>query len=274
MDQMTGVLDMELIEKKGRTIANRAFFKGALKVMRPFYLEDNGHVCYYILNPGGGYLDGDRYHIRVSLKDQAQATLTTQSSTKVYKTPKDHAYQVTEVFLKDKSYLEFLPDPLIAYKDAKYKQKNVFHLDGSSALLYSDILTPGWSPEGEDFSYDTLQLINEVYVDEKLLLYDHVKLQPGKQDMNSLGFMEGTTHLGSMIVVGEQTTDELIDKIYESLCPSSDEYRMGISRLAVPGFTIRILSNNTQIIEQAFNKCHRLIRNEWFGNEPASLRKY
>ena len=39
-----------------------------------------------------------------------------------------------------------------------------------------------------------------------LWLYDHIKLNPAEQNMEAIGFMEGFSHLGSMIVVGEQTT--------------------------------------------------------------------
>ena len=48
-------------------------------------------------------------------------------------------------------------------------------------LLYTDIITPGWSAEGNRFSYDRLQLINEIYLDGALVVYDHIKLTPADQ---------------------------------------------------------------------------------------------
>ena len=42
-------------------------------------------------------------------------------------------------------------------------------------------------------------------MDNELVAYDHIKLSPAKQNMEAIGFMEGYSHLGSMIVVGEQT---------------------------------------------------------------------
>ena len=79
-------------------------------------------------------------------------------------------------------------------------------MEKGATFLYCDIITPGWSPEGEQFSYDMLQLINEIYMDDELVVYDHIKLTPATQNMESIGFMEGFSHLGSMIVVGEQTS--------------------------------------------------------------------
>ena len=178
MENWTGILRLDVEERKGKTVAKNVYFQGALKVMRPVYHDESGQACYYILNPGGGYLDGDRYKMQISLKEQARLTLTTQSATKVYKTPNTHAYQETEIFLQAGSYLEYIPDPLIVYRHARYKQKNVIRMEKGATFLYSDIITPGWSPDGEQFSYDKLQLINEIYMDDELVAFDHIKLNP------------------------------------------------------------------------------------------------
>ncbi|MBA9028731.1 MULTISPECIES: urease accessory protein UreD [Bacillaceae] len=274
MGDWTGVLRLDLEERLGKTVAKNVYFQGALKVMRPVYHDDSGQVCYYILNPGGGYLDGDRYHLQISLEKQARLTLTTQSATKVYKTPYSYAYQETEIFLKAGSYLEYFPDPLIAYQDARYKQKNIIRMEKGATLLYSDIITPGWSPNGKRFSYDKVQLINEIYLDDELVSLDHIKLHPAKQHMEALGFMEGYSHLGSMMVVGEQMTPELLDRLYYALNPKTDAYDVGFSLLPVEGFTLRVLANSTQIIERIFADCHQMICEEWFGTRPSFLRKY
>ena len=127
MKDWTGVLRLGAEERNGKTVANNVYFQGAYKVMRPIYHDHSGQACYYLLNPGGGYLDGDRYQMKISLEKQAKLTLTTQSATKIYKTPRTHAYQEVEFNLKDGSYLEYIPDPLIGYQHARYKQKNVIH---------------------------------------------------------------------------------------------------------------------------------------------------
>src|SRR5690625_7372372 len=113
----------------------------------------------------------------VSLDEGAELTLTTQSSTKVYKTLHSHAYQETTFHLKKDSYLEYLPDALIAYKDAKYFQKNIIHIEKGATLRYSDILTPGWSREGERFSYEVVRLKTEIYMESEWVGFDHTKLK-------------------------------------------------------------------------------------------------
>lgn len=274
MSDWTGVLELNIEERNGRSVAKNIYFQGAFKVMRPIYHNHSNQPCYYILNPGGGYLDGDTYRMKVSLSKGARLTLTTQSATKIYKTPKTGAYQETEINLGKDSYLEYLADPLIAYKNARYFQKTCVRMEKGATFLYSDIVTPGWSPEGGHFSYDLLRLKNEIYLEEKLIAFDHIRLDPSAQHMVGLGVMEGYTHIGSFIVVGEQTNATLLDQLYETIQQEEGDFKAGLSELSVPGFTIRVLSNSTQVIERIFSACHHVISQEWYQTKPSFLRKY
>ncbi len=274
MSDWTGILELNIEERHGRSVAKNVYFQGAFKVMRPIYHNGSNQPCYYILNPGGGYLDGDTYRMKVSLDEGARLTLTTQSATKIYKTPKTGAYQETEIYLGKDSYLEYLADPLIAYKDARYLQKTSVRMEKGATFLYSDIVTPGWSPEGGHFSYDHLRLKNEIYLEDELVAFDHIKLDPSEQHMDGLGFMEGYTHIGSFIVVGEQTNVTVLDKLYETIQQEEADFKAGLSELTVPGFTIRVLASSTQVIERIFSACHIVISQEWYQTNPSFLRKY
>jgi urease accessory protein len=274
MGDWTGVIHLNAENRKGKTVAKNVYFQGAFKIMRPIYHDDSGQACYYLLNPGGGYLDGDRYQMKISLGENARLTLTTQGATKVYKTPKTFAYQESEISLQAGSYLEYFPDPLIAYQNAHYKQKNIIRMDRTATLLYSEIITPGWSPNGERFSYKTVHLLNEVYIDGELVVYDHLKLKPEKQNLRGLGFMEGFTHLGSMMAIGQQINSSFLDELFSEIERNTLDYKVGLSLLPVPGFTIRVLANSTQVIEKVFSEIHRVISREWFKSKPFSLRKY
>lgn len=274
MPEWTGELALDMESKNGKTVAKDVFFQGAFKVMRPVYLAGGTHPCYYLLNPGGGFLDGDTYRMDISLDADTQLTLTTQSSTKVYKTPTQEVYQESHFYLGKDSYLEYIPDALIAYADARFFQYNIFHLEQGAAFFYADILTPGWSPEGKAFRYDQLRLKNVVYLEGQLAAFDHIKLQPSSQYMDEIGFMEGYTHLGSLIVVGPKTSDELLEHLHDMIQEESGDFSFGISKLAVPGFSVRIMANFTQLIERIITVCHQVISKEWFQTKPSFLRKY
>ncbi|WP_281271867.1 urease accessory protein UreD [Oceanobacillus chungangensis] len=85
--------------------------------------------------------------------------------------------------------------------------------------------------------------------------------------------MEGYSHLGSMILVGEKVKTDLLNRLYQVIDSSTKEYKVGLSSLPIPGLTIRVLANNTQTIEKMFSEFHHIISKECFNKTP-SLRKY
>ncbi|MFJ8065056.1 urease accessory protein UreD [Psychrobacillus sp. NPDC096426] len=274
MKQWTGILQLVMEKKKERTVTKTVYFQGALKVMRPNYLDSSGQACFFVINPGGGYVGGDRYRIEVTLEENAELILTTQSATKVYRTLITPVLQETEFILKKGSVLEYIPDPLIAYRDAKYHQNTVIRMEKGSTLLYTDILTPGWSPNGEWFKYDYLRLKNEIYMDDELIAFDHLKLEPSDSQVEDIGFMESYTHLGSMLVVDERCTPSFLHQLYEQLEDYKQGCTLGMSMLYESGCTIRILGSSTQQIEEILAVCTSFIRREWFTKKPMLLRKY
>ena len=141
-------------------------------------------------------------------------------------------------------------------------------------LFYSDILTPGWSPDGEWFQYDLLQLKNEIYLDEELVLFDHLKLQPIEAGVNGIGYMEGYTHLGSMIVISEKVNEDVLQRLYNVIEKDLGACKAGLSLLTEGGFTVRILAHSTQKVEELIAACSTFLRKEWYDRHPVTLRKY
>lgn len=270
----TGFLSIDIENRAGKSVPKNIYFHDALKVQRPIYHGNTGMPCYYILNVGGGYLDGDTYRLEIRLRETAKMTLTTLGATLIYKTPHKPAYQETEIFLEKESYLVYMPDPVIGYQNARYKQFDTIHMEKGATLLYSDIITPGWSAEGGAFSYDRLQLKTNIYMENELVVYDNIKLEPAVQQINVPGFMGDYTHLGTFIVIGEKTDDDLIKRLHSVIHEHPGDFDAGISRLTIPGFTIRILANMTQDVQRIISACHKLISEEWFGETPGFLRKY
>lgn len=272
MDNWTGYLRLTGARKGKKTILKESYSEGAFKITRPVYLTTTGEACFYIMNPGGGYVDGDTYKIDICLEEAAMAMVTTQSSTKIYKTRTRPAIQETSIHLKSESVLEFLPDPIIAYQHACYKQRTVVSMESGASFICSEIYTPGWAPDGTLFQYGLLQSKMEVYLDERLVLFDHVKIQPD-EDIMGIGFMEGYTHFGTMIVINDRVNQAIVEKLHDhfDLIPG---VRIGLTMLAVPGFALRVLANTTQEIEKVLAYCHESIRNRLLEKEAVFLRKY
>jgi urease accessory protein len=273
VENRTGYLRLVGSRKKEKTILKESYSEGAFKITRSVYLTSSGEAYFYIMNPGGGYLDGDLYRIEIELGEDAEAVVTTQSSTKIYKTPHHNASQEVIIHLKKGSVLEFLPDPVIAYEQASFKQSTIVRMEQGATLIYTDIFTPGWSADGTLFRYELLQSKMEVYMENSLILFDHIKLEPNEVDLKGIGYMEGFTHFGTMIVIDERVNQLLLEELHELFEPLSGN-TIGLSMLSVPGFALRILANTTQNVEKVFSVCHDTLRKKMLKKEPVFLRKY
>jgi len=272
----TGQLDISVFNNGKRSVARDIFFEKALKVMRPIYLNGSIIPTFYIVNVGGGYLDSDRYFMNFNVDTDAQVILTSQGATKIYKTLNDRVEQYQNFNIKNNAYAEYVGDPIIAFENAKFYQHNTFNLNPTGALFYTDILTPGYSKEGKTFSYTYMHLLNEVYVNDELVVFDNMLLAPTKNKVNDIGYMENYSHLGSCYFIHPDVNQKFIDNVFDQIKHYQQKYdcRFGITHLPTHGFSFRILSNKTQVIEKILATLQSYIVKEIFDREVDFLRKY
>ncbi len=275
-----GELQLVISERRGRSVASHQFHRGALRVLRPHYLDDSGQVCYVVVNPGGAYLGADLFLLDVEVGDSASLLLTTQSATKVYRTPGSFAEQRMAVRLGEGTRLELMPDQLIAYREASYRQHTHITVRPSSSLVMAEVVTPGWSPDGAAFRYEEVRLRTSVRVEgpdgTRLLALDNLLIRPPAGDVTGMGFMEGFSHVGSLLVVDPRVDQALADHLH-ALAQDHDA-RTGISLTrtvsGTTGLVLRALCNSTGELNNLLAACTSLLRKRWHGQEPLNLRKH
>lgn len=273
--EYSGFIDLVLEKKDDKTIATKKFYEGLVKVSPTIKMDRENIPTFYLLQLGGGYIEGEKYKNRFKLKDNARAIITTQAAAKVYKCLNNiMTQQETEIELGKNSVLEYITDNVILYKDAIYKQVNNIYLDKSSTLIYSDGITSGWSPEGENFKYRSVQLKSNVYVNNKLVLLDNLIVNPNNNDVTRLGFFEEYLNFGTLLVINKNIDDKVIDELRDVIEKQNLPIDFGISKLEINGFVLRVLGNLTQHIEQATGVCHNYIRKNFLGSKDLIIRKY
>ena len=238
-----------------------------------------------MVNPGGAYLDGDRYRVAVTVEDGADLLLTTQSATKIYRTPVGRSTQEMTVRLGAGARLEYLPDQLIAYRDSRYRQHTLVDMDPSATLVLAEVVTPGWSPTGEPFRYDSVRLCTEVRMSGRPVALDNIRLEPSGDEpgfggvgsfegFGGVGSFEGFSHVGSLLVLDSRADDAALAAVRALLTERAGHLRGGASALAVPGFALRVLGNSTQEIDELILAAVAVVRERFFGQEPVNLGKY
>jgi urease accessory protein len=233
-----------------------------------------------VVNPGGAYLGADLFVLNVEVGDGADLLLTTQSATKVYRTPGSFAEQRMVVRLGEGARLELVPDQLIAYREASYRQRTSVTVRPSSSLVMAEVVTPGWSPDGAAFRYEEVRLRNAIHVEtddgSRLLALDNLLIRPSTGDVTGLGFMEGFSHLGSLIVVDPRVDQVLADELHHLTWRHDALTGISLTRTieGTTGLVLRSLSNSTGELNLLLGACIALLRKRWYGQEPLNLRKH
>ena len=264
-----------VIGKKGEKYATDvAYFTGIAKLARALYLDTDGVPCYYLMQLGGGYVEKEKFRTAVGVKDDARAVVTTQAATKVYKCENGHpSYQENEVYVGENASLEYITDNVILFRDAMFKQETTIKLKGTSSLVYTEGLTSGWSPDGKRFQYKAIQMRLKMFIDDKPVMLDNLKLNPREDDMSSIGFLEEYNNYSSMIMVDEMVNDSFIEVLREKIKELNLDIRAGITKLECNGLVLRLMGNLTQDLEKAIFTCVNYLRKEKFGANELELGK-
>lgn len=175
--------------------------------------------------------------------------------------------------------LEYVPDQLILYRDADFRQRTVVNMHPQASLFLSDIITPGWSPDGGKFLYKQAHLLNEVHMDGEPVLLDNLRINPLASDFGEVQdfFMDGRTHVATAICFDPGITPELIDALSHLITAhhSPDGSLIAaVTECDKPGFVLRALGNRTEELHALVLATANLVRSQLRGQGEIHLRKY
>jgi urease accessory protein len=109
-----------------------------------------------------------------------------------------------------------------------------------------------------------------------LLALDNVLIRPPLDDVTGLAFMEGFSHLGSLIVVDPRVDQALADELHEITAGLGAHTGISLTTavLGTAGLVLRSLSNSTEELRRVLGAATALVRKRWYGQDPLDLRKY
>ncbi|XP_076894563.1 urease accessory protein D-like isoform X1 [Bidens hawaiensis] len=164
----------------GKSTVTRCFSKYPLKFIVPTKAGPSSidTVWIYTLTYGGGIVSGDCISFDLTVEDACTAVLTTQASTKVYKSVASKcSEQVMEARIGNGALLVVIPDPVTCFSTAKYAQNQVFRMTLGSSLLIVDWITSGRHESGEKWDFTLYKSTNHIYMETKPLFLDTVLLE-------------------------------------------------------------------------------------------------
>ncbi|CAH9106454.1 unnamed protein product [Cuscuta europaea] len=240
----TGKVVVERV--RGKSTITHCFAKYPLKFIIPKKVgsSQTDAVWIYTITYGGGIVSGDCISCLITVGDGCTTVLTTQASTKVYKSVESKcSEQLLEATVGSSSLLAVIPDPVTCFSTAKYSQRQVFRMSLDSNLLLVDWITSGRHERGEKWVFDLYKSTNHIFLDDEPLFLDSLMLEKG---MSSIAERMGGYQVFAMLILVGPKLEHLQKQIQE------DVKRMMSQMLLFPSFGSGQCANNRSWAKPTF----------------------
>jgi urease accessory protein len=268
---------LEQDQQRGKTVVKEQYSKVPLFTQRALYLEESlpSMAYIHIMSPSGGILQGDRYRMDIALKNNAYAHITTQGATRVYRMERNYATQIVNVHVDEGSYLEFVPDQIIPYRDSRFYQTVNLNVHDNGTMIYSEMIAPGRVASGESFQYDIYYMkVLARNQNDTLRFIDIANLEPKTRNLKILGILGTFEVVGSTYILTKAGyVKELRDDINSGL-EELTKISGGASILPYDsGVIVRMLGNVVSDIRNAIYEIIKITRRLILNVSFSGIRK-
>ena len=279
-----GSIELTLAERGGRTRIVQSRTRPPLQVQKALFPDPAlPHLAMAMLsNPTGGIFQGDHHRVAVFLEPGAAAHVTGQGATRIHAMPHGTARQDVALKVAEGGYLEYLPDPLIPYRDSDFEQSTTLSVAPGGALVYWDVITPGRVAMGESFRYRRLaNRLEVVDCDGRPVYRESFALEPSRSLPLARGVLRDVRDwahactLGSMLIISDSPKLKALLAELQELLPGILEAAAGATLLPnQAGVGVRVLGDETLVVRDVLTECWAATRKHLLGAAVPFLRKY
>jgi urease accessory protein len=273
-------LDFERNPLNDRTILAASHPDPPLQVVRAFAVED-GSALVHLHNVSGGLLGGDRLELAVHVGAGAQAQITTTGATRIYR-PRAQALetmQSNEIAVDENGLLEYVPDAVIPFAEARFSQRTSIVLGPGAGLFWWEIVAPGREAGGELFEYESVKLKTDLSAGGRLIALERVRLVPNRREVTSTarlgGYRTWATFYICSVGIGSAEWIEMERELREVLVPFSrkQDPLWGISTLTAHGLVVRCAARRGRDILPGFHAAWSAAKCRLYGRAAVLPRK-
>lgn len=259
-------------ERRGpRTVLAERVARTPLHAQRALHCDDAlpDLAWVFTISTSGCVLQGDRLATEIALGPGARAHVTTQSATKVHGMDANYAAQTQSITLDDAAYLEFLPDPLIPHRAARFASDTRITIAPSASLLYAEVVQPGRLHHHPDecFGLTELSLATEARrPDGTLLFAERLLIDPMRDGLRRAGVMGDFDVFGNVVLC---TTPDAAGRIHdrvEAKVDAAQGIACGACRLPNDaGLVFKVLGRSTAQVTAKVREFWAVARHEITG---------
>jgi len=231
------------------TVLTRALATSPARVIR-----SNGRsaTCWvYAATLGGGLVGGDDIQMRAEVTAGARALLTTQASTKVYRSQRRSRQSFTATVWVD-ALLAVVPDPIVCFAGADFVQTQRYDLHPDASLVMVDWMTSGRHASGERWVFSRYESRFDIRRGSRRVFFDGLVLEPG---IDSVAARMGrfdvclTAVVSGPLVAG--AAKELLSAVSDAPISRHDDLVIAAAELPDGGALLRMAGTSVEAMAHA-----------------------
>jgi urease accessory protein len=273
-----GVLEMSFAHRGTRSVLAHLYREAPLLVQQALYWDEHlpGLPCVYVITTSGCVVQGDRFHISISVGPGAMGHITTQAATKIHQMDANFAAQTQRLALADGGYLELLPGPVIPHRHSRFLSHTQATVAESATLLSAELLQPGRKHHGagELFEFDLYSsTVTACRPDGTPLFTEKQVAEPWRYPVRRTGVMGKFDVFANVIVV---TPPQHARRILDQVSAGTDAGAgcvAGASHLPnEAGLVYKVLGMETEPVKAKVRAFWDLVRREVAGAAVPAAR--
>jgi urease accessory protein len=236
----------------GRSVVTRAFARSPLRLLTP---GNHGRAAWiYTSSFGGGLVDGDRIELDIDVHSGASVYLSTQASTKVYRSARGTATAV-RARVAPGAAMVVMPDPVVCFAQSRYTQEQRFEVGARSNLVVVDWLSSGRTGSGERWQFDEYVSRLHIHVDGRLAVHDAIALRASDGSLATrLGRFDV---LALAVMLGDDlraASARIIEQVGCAPVTRSDDLLVAAAPAGSSGCLLRVAGRSVEQVGQVFRE--------------------
>lgn len=255
------------VERSGRRSAVvRALARSPLKLLTP--QVDRSCAWIFSSTYGGGLVGGDSIQLHVDAGEETRTLLSTQASTKVYRSSGAVSVQELEVNIARGAIVVSAPDPIVCFAGASFVQRQKFNLAEDAGLVMIDWMTSGRRARGERWAFDLYSSQTYATAARRCVFNETLRLDPVDGPINSPMRMGLIDCFATVLLLGKPLIPSAVS-LEEKLNarPSPDAGLLFSISPIEQGAVLRIAGQRTETVGQWIREQFQFIR-ELVGQDP------
>ncbi|PAF43170.1 urease accessory protein UreD [Helicobacter sp. 11S02596-1] len=228
------------VGQNGKSIIEDVFFTPPLKLMSPFYEEEN-IANIMLISVSAGMMAGDYQEMDFAIGKDCKIKLTSQSFEKIHNTQEGFARRDTKIAVGENALFDFSPLPIIPFGNSDFRGMTTIHLAENAGLLYSEIIAAGRVSRDEIFKFKNFATTLKIYRENKLAFFDNTILDPQSLDLSNMCMFAIYTHYLNLLVMYPDIPIETLRELI-----SAYDLNGGVSEIYGGGLCLKALGNGSE----------------------------